>query len=213
MIDVVIVGAGGFAREVECLLPEFMHDTTFQLKGFLGKDQGVDSEIDISDRLLGDPESYRPSKNDRFVLAIGNMEARRRTVAAIQDKQGKFLTLVHPKAFVAKTAKLDEGVLVYPFATVSNNAKLACGVKLNYYASVGHDTQLGRYCLLAPYATVNGFAVLEDEVYLSTHSTVAPQVRVGSRSKLSANSAAMKDVPANQLVFGVPGRVVRRMDI
>lgn len=211
MIDVVIIGAGGFAREIETLLPTFLPDSPHRLKGFLGKDQGVPSENDLSDRLLGDPERYTPESTDRFVLAIGNMDARRRTVEALLSKGANFLTLVHPTACVAPTATLEPGVLVYPFACVSNNAHLATAVKLNYYASVGHDTRLGKYCLLAPYATVNGFGVLADEVYLSTHSTVAPQVNVGYRSKISANTAAMKDVPENSLVFGVPGRVVPRL--
>lgn len=211
MLDIVIIGAGGFAREIETLLPAFLPDTDHRLKGFLGKDQGVPSEHDLSERLLGDPETYEPASNDRFVLAIGNMDARKRTVEAITDKGGELLTLIHPTAYVAPTAKLEDGVLVYPFACVSNNAHLKIATKLNYYASVGHDTRLGMYCLLAPYATVNGFGTLHDEVYLSTHATVAPQVTVGTRSKISANSAAMKDVPANSIVFGVPGRVVPRL--
>lgn len=210
-MDIVIVGAGGFAREMHCLLPEFLADATWRFKGYLGRDQGVASQVDISHQLLGDPEAYAPAPDDRFVLAIGNMDARRRTFEAITEKGGRFLTIVHPRAYVANTAQLAEGVVIYPFAAVSNNARLDVGVKLNYYASVGHDTQLGSYCLLAPYATVNGFGILEEEVYLSTHSTIAPQVRVGARSKLSANSAAMRDVPADSLVFGVPGRVVRRI--
>lgn len=211
IVDIVIVGAGGFAREIETLLPTFLPNAEYRLKGFLGKDQGVASEHDLTDRLLGDPEEYSPCPQDQFVLAIGNMDARRRTVEALIAKRGRFLTLAHPTAYVAPTATLEDGVIVYPFACVSNNAYLETATKLNYYASVGHDTKLGKYCLLAPYATVNGFGVLEDEVYLSTHSTVAPQVRVGFQSKLSANSAAMKDVPKRSLVFGVPGRVVPRL--
>ncbi len=211
MLDIVIIGAGGFAREVETLLPSFLPDTPHHVKGFLGKDQGVPTAQDLSRRILGDPEDYHPQPEDRFVLAIGNMDARRRVITALSRRGATFLTLVHPLALVAPTAVLQPGVLVYPFACVSNNAQLAMGVKLNYYASVGHDTRLGECCLLAPYATVNGFGFLEDEVYMSTHSTVAPQVRIGTRSKISANSAAMKDVPENSLVFGVPGRVVQRM--
>ena len=211
-MDIVIVGAGGFGREVQCLLPEFLAGEDYHFKGFLGKDQGVPSHHDLSNWLLGDPENYQPQANDRFVLAIGNMDARRRTVEAITSKGGVFVTLVHPLSYVAPSATLEAGALIYPFAAVSNNACLRQCVKLNYYASVGHDTQLGAHCLLAPYATVNGFAVLEDDVYMSTHATVAPQVHIGNRSKISANSAVMKDLPANSFAFGVPAQVVPRMD-
>ena len=213
MLDIVIVGAGGFGREVACLLDSFLPHDPFRIKGFLGKDRGTATDCDLPAALLGDPMEYRPAESDRLVLAIGHMPARAQIMPRLQSKGGQFLTLIHPTAYVAPTARMGQGVLIYPFAAVSNNATLADGVKLNYYASVGHDTRLGKYCLLAPYATMNGFATLAEAVYLSTHSTVAPGVQVGQRSKVSANSAAMKDVPAEHLVFGVPGRVVRKLAI
>ncbi len=210
-MNVVIVGAGGFAREMHELLPSFLVGTKYTFQGFLGRDCGSLTASQLGGPLLGDPERYSPSQDQRFVLAIGEMEARLRIVDRLQCQGGQFLTLIHPRALVASTAELASGVIIYPFAAVSNNAKLDACVKLNYYASVGHDTQLGKCCLLAPYATVNGFSVLEDGCYMSTHSTVAPQVRMGEQAKLSANSAAMQNVPPNSIVFGVPGRAVRRV--
>ena len=212
MLDIIIVGAGGFGREVRQLLPACLAETKYRFKGYLGKDQGVAADDEGRRLTLADPEMYRPVPTDRFALAIGNMDARKRTVESIVEKGGVFVSLIHPCAMVAKTAKLGRGVVLYPFAVVSNEATLGDFVKLNYYASAGHNAELGAYSLLAPYATVNGFSVLEEQVYMSTHSTVAPVVTVGRGSKISANSAAMKDVPAGSLVHGVPGRVTRRVD-
>ncbi len=211
MWDMVIVGAGGFAREMATLLPGFLPDTPYRLKGFLGRDTGATSESALPAPLLADPEAYQPAASDRLVLAIGHMPARRRIVEALRARQAVFPTLVHSLAFVAPNAELAEGVIVYPFAVVSNRARLGLGVKLNYFASVGHDCRLGQFCLLAPYATINGFGILDDDVYLSTHATVAPQVSIGARSKISANSAAMQDVPSDRIVFGVPGKVAPRL--
>ena len=119
---------------------------------------------------------------------------------------------VQPLARVASPPRLGASAVIYTFAVVSNNASLAACVHLNYYASVGHDCTLGRYCLLAPYATLNGFVQLADEVYISTHGTVAPGKKLGYRAKLSANSACMQDAADSTLIFGVPGRQVRRFD-
>lgn len=210
MWNIVIVGAGGFGREVRHIFHDQIASHESRFKGFLGKDHGVAPDPRIQSQLLGDPEAYSPQPQDRFLLAIGHMETRRRVVECLESKGGRFLTLVHPSAFVASSAQLGEGVLIYPRSVVSHEAFLADHVKLNYFTCVGHNAQLGRYCLLAPYATVNGFGVLEDDVYLSTHTTVGPQVRIGARSKLSANSAVTQDVPPDSFVFGVPGRVVSR---
>ncbi len=175
--DIVIVGAGGFGRELLEMMRDVFSPQRFRFKGFLGRGADDPKLQELSAQVLADPESYRPALRDRFLLAIGDMDARRRTVESIRAKDGKFLSFVHPQAHVASTAELGEGVVIYPFAVVSNQARLADFVHLNYFASVGHDCCVGRYCLLAPYGTLNGFVTLEDEVYISTHGTVAPGAR------------------------------------
>jgi acetyltransferase-like isoleucine patch superfamily enzyme len=138
------------------------------------------------------------------------MEARRRTVEALVRRGGRFITLVHQQALVAETAQLGTGVLIYPFAVASHEAVLADYVKINFFTCVGHNARLGKYCLLAPYATVNGFSILQDEVYMSTHATVGPQVTIGARSTISANSAITRDIDPDTFVYGVPGVVTRK---
>jgi sugar O-acyltransferase (sialic acid O-acetyltransferase NeuD family) len=212
MENLIIIGAGGFGRELHEMLWDVFSPERYRFKGFLAQDDGQLSRYSISAPVLDDPERYEPAEEDRLLLAIGAMDVRRRAVEALESRGAQFVSFVHPLARVAKTAEIGRGAVIYPFAVVSNNASLAPHVHLNYYASVGHDCQLGRYCLLAPYGTLNGFVHLADEVYISTHATVAPGKRLGRRTKLSANSACMQDAAENMLIFGVPGRQVRRMD-
>jgi len=212
MQNLVIVGAGGFGREVLEMLWDGLSAAEYRLKGFLAQDSACLDGYGVDLPVLADPEKYEPQPDDRFLLAIGHMEARRRVVESLESRGGRFVTFVHPQARVARTARLGEGAVVYPFAIVSNSTVLEPHVHLNYYASAGHDCLLGRYSLLAPYATLNGFVELGPEVYLSTHSTVAPGKKLGARCKLSANSACMQDAEPGMLIFGVPGRQVRRLD-
>ncbi len=209
MLDLVIIGAGGFGRELHAMLWDVYAPETYRFKGFLA-DESNPLVTDLGP-ILDSPEQYQPATSDRFLLAIGDIDARCRTTEALSGRGGLFESYVHPTAFVARTSSIETGAVIYPYATVSNRARLDAHVHLNYYASVGHDAHVGRCCLLAPYATLNGFCVLEEDVYVSTHATVVAGHRVGARSKISANSAVMQDVPADSMVFGVPGRVVRRV--
>ncbi len=211
--DLWIVGAGGFGRELLAMLWEALDPAAYRLQGFLARDseqtslasQGIDLPIEA------DPATYRPRENDRFLLAIGNMDARRAVADSIEGRGGRFVSFIHPRAHLAPTAQIGVGAILYPMSVVSNASVLGPHIHLSYFASVGHDCRLGPYCLLAPYATLNGSVLLEDEVYVSTHASVAPGRRVGRGSKISANSACMQDVPAETMVFGVPGKQVRRM--
>ena len=207
MLDLVIVGAGGFGRELHAMLFDVYSPDEYRFKGFLANE--LSAQAESLGPLLGTPEDYEPAPADRLLLAIGDIKARQATTESLESRGGQFATFVHPLAFVASTASIASGAVIYPFATVSNAARIAPQVHLNYYACVGHDAEVGRGCLMAPYATINGFCVLEEFVYLSTHATVVVAKRVGTRSKVSANSAVMQDVPPRSMVFGVPGRVTR----
>jgi len=209
MHDIVIIGAGGFGRELHEMLWECLPPAEYRFKGFLANDPYELSGFGVDATILDHPDQYRPHPGDRFLLAIGDMDVRRRVVETLVDKGGEFLTLIHPTSVIAKTAQIGKGVVIYPFTTIMNRGIVDDFVHLSIYASVGHDACVGMYSLMAPYATLNGFSVLEEEVYMSTHSTVAPEKRVGRKSKVSANSAVMQDVPTCSLVHGVPGRQTR----
>jgi sugar O-acyltransferase (sialic acid O-acetyltransferase NeuD family) len=211
MQDIVIIGAGGFGRELHEMLWDCLSPEQYRFKGFLAKDPDELAGYEVDAPILDHPDSYQPRANDRLLLAIGDMDVRRRIVETLTSRGGEFLTLIHPTSIVAKTAEVGRGAIIYPFTIVMNGAVVEDYVHLSIYASVGHDARVGKYSLMAPYATLNGFSVIEEEVYMSTHSTVAPEKRVGRRSKISANSAVMQDVPALSLVHGVPGRQTRLM--
>lgn len=211
--QVIVVGAGGFGREVHHWLSSCLSPDDFTFKGFVDQKSDALAGFGLSERVIGHPDHYQPDLDDRFVLAIGDMASRRRTVESLLSRGANFVSVVHPSAVVARSATVGSGAVIYPYAVVSNNAILHDYAHLSLFASVGHDAHVGRYCLLAPYATVNGFSILEDEVYMSTHSTVVPEKRVGRNSTISANSAVLQDAPANSFVFGVTCKQTRKLKV
>ena len=212
MINLIIVGAGGFGREVYSWLKDSINHGAgavgecFQIKGFLTNNPNDLNGFKLPIGILGDPDVYIPEQDDQFVLAIGTIADKRRIAIGLRDRGARFFTLIHHTAVVADSAVLGDGVIICPFAVVSANVILGDFTMLNFYASCGHDAHIGNFCVLSPYATVNGFGILEEEVFLGTHATVTAQRRVGFRAKISANSVVMQDTPAYNLVVGVPGK-------
>ena len=206
--NIVIVGAGGFGREVYLWAKDSFDFTKYQIKGFLSNNKSDLDNYDVKVGIIGDPDYYEIKENDRFLFAIGNIETKKRLVKKLKNKGAKFLTLIHPTAIVVNTGKIGEGVVICPFCLVSDNAQLDDFVMMNAYATCGHDVKVGKYSILSPYVALNGFVVLEDEVFLGTHATVLAHKKVGYQSKVSANSVVMRDVPPNRIVFGVPGRAI-----
>jgi sugar O-acyltransferase (sialic acid O-acetyltransferase NeuD family) len=207
MLDLVIVGAGGFGREVYRWAQAAFDPTEHRIKGFLSNRPADLAGFGIEAPLLGDDEAYRIEESDRFLFAVGRPEVKRRMIERLKARGARFATLVHPTAVVAPTAKLGEGVVVCPFALVSDHVVLEDFAMLNFYSSVGHDGRIGRFAILSPYSTVNGFAVLGEEVFLASHVTVTARRKVGDGARVSANVAVHVDVPPRTLVYGSPAKL------
>ena len=208
MYNIVIVGAGGFGREIYLWSKDSLPQNQYKIKGFLDDNANILDNYSIEVGIIGNLDHYEVQNQDRFLFAIGDISIKKQLITKLKEKGAKFLTLIHPTAMVTNTAKIGEGIVICPFCFVSNNAQLDDFVLMNAYSSCGHDTKVGKYCILSPYATLNGFVVLKDEVFLGTHATVIAYKKVGYQSKVSANSVVMRDVPPNRIVFGVPGKAI-----
>lgn len=210
---ILIVGAGGFGREVLRWARDAWPLDCHRIAGFLSADADVLDGCDCGVGIIGAPDSHQPEIGDMHLLAIGVPYARRRVAESLIARGAGFLTLVHPTAIVAASASIGEGSIICPYAIVSDHASVGRFVALNYHASLGHDASAGDFAVLSPYAALGGDAHVGADVFLGLNSSVGPGVSVGSGSKVSANSASLHDAPEKSLIYGVPGRVVPRVDL
>lgn len=208
---VIIVGAGGFGREVLQWASDAWPEQAGRIAGFLSADPAALDGHSTRLPILDDPDAFCPLPGDGFLLAIGIPLVRRQVAERLAQRGANFLTLVHPTAIVATTATVGAGSVICPQAVVSAAARLGRCVLVNYHASLGHDAAAGDYTVFSPSATLGGGAVVEEDVFLGLHATVGPRVRIGAGTKVSANSAALVSVPRQTLVYGVPGRSGRQV--
>lgn len=204
---IVIVGAGGFGREVLHWARAAWPGREASIAGFLAADSPREDAAADAPPVIGDPATFLPGRGDGLLLAIGIPAVRRRVAESLLGRGATFLTLIHPAAVVVPTASIGAGSIVCPFAVVSDAARIGRCVLLNYHSSLGHDASAGDFAVLSPYATLGGNAHVAEDVFLGMHASVGPGRRVGARSKVSANSCALADAPDDSIVFGAPGRI------
>jgi len=210
---ILIVGAGGFGREVLQWTRDAWPDYAGRIAGFLSSDDRVLDGFDGCPEIIGHPDSYRPAPGDYLLLAIGVPYVRRQVAESLLARGAAFLTLVHPTAIVAASARIGTGVILCPFSIASDACRVGRFVIMNYHTSLGHDASAGDFAVLSPYATLGGNAHIQQDVFLGLHASVGPGKTVGARSKVSANSCVLADAPADSLIFGVPGRIGPRLTV
>ena len=210
---IIIVGAGGFGREVLQWARHAWPSHVQKIVGFLSDDPHALDGHRPTLPILGSPDSFEPRPSDGLVLAIGIRGVRREVAERLAARGARFLTMIHPTAIVTDTAVIGPGSVICPYAVVSDNVRLGRCVLVNYHASLGHDAEAGDFAVLSPYATLGGRAAIEADVFLGLHASVGPGRRLGAGSVVSSNSAALVDTAENCLVYGVPGRVAPKLEV
>jgi len=204
---ILIVGAGGFGRELFLWACDAWPKHASRVMGFLSEDLEKLKGLVFPIGIVGTPRAYRPRTGDYLLLGIGIPEVRRRVAEDLEARGARFLSLAHPTALIAPSATLGPGSILCPYSLVSDAARLGRFVLVNFHASIAHDACVGDFSVLSPYATLGGASEIESDTFLALRASVAPGVCVGAGSKISAHACALHNAPLRSLVHGLRGEI------
>ena len=207
-IAIVLVGAGGLGREVlNYVLEAIRPSPHMRVKGFLDDNLSALSPYRCEFPILGSILDYPIQPQDRFVMTIGDCVTRAELIRKLEARGARFITIIHPTAYVAANATVGDGCIVGPFCAIGSDVRVENHVMLTSYSSLAHDCVCHSFAVLSPYSTANGAAILEERVFLGTHAVINPMIRIGAWSKVASGSIVYRDVPPNCLALDNPAIV------
>lgn len=173
---VLVYGAGGFACTVIELLSACGHDPA-------GLVDDIRQDADILGNLQAVIRSHPPSEYG-IALAIGYNNLIGRWAAWMQARLAGYEApaLIHPRAYVAPSARVAAGCMVMAGALVDVRANVGEATVLWPGVCVSHDTTIGANCFLSPNSTVCG------NVSLGANSFVGAGAAIVDRCEVPASS-------------------------
>jgi sugar O-acyltransferase (sialic acid O-acetyltransferase NeuD family) len=209
----VIVGAGGFGREVVELVRAVNASAAEPVWDLLGvvDDQPSEENLTRLERAvvtyLGTTDWFVDAGRDvRFVVAIGSPQVRE-TVATKIESQGRCAAvLVHPDATVGGGVELGAGTIVGAGARLTANISVGRHVHIDTNVTVGHDTTLGDYVRLNPGSSISGDCAVGPGVLVGVGAVVLNQRIVGKGALIGGGACVVHDVRTCAVVKGVPAK-------
>lgn len=207
----IVVGGGGFAREVIWLAREARQP--FDVIGVLD-DADASQGRTLSDvPVLGRVADWVRHPQARFVVGIGAPRTRRAVVQKMLSLgRPSFATLVHRSVQHSAYIEFGAGSMVTAGCILTTQIQIHEHVIVNIGSTVGHDTVIEDFVTIAPIVAVSGNVHLQAGAEVGTGSSLKQGVRIGRGAMVGMGSVVTKDVDDADLVMGAPARSARRLE-
>ena len=213
MKDIAIYGAGGFGKEIACLINQ-INDVRPQwnLIGFFddGKEKG--QQISHFGRVLGGIEEineYNDALN--LAIAIGTPSSLRGVRERIRNDKILYPNIIAPTFGISdpETFCIGEGTIIGHGCAVSCDVTIGNYNILNADIVMGHDVKIGDYNVIMPDIRISGEVIIGEENHIGVGSIILQRVKVGNRVHLGAGSVLMTRPKNGGTYLGNPAKLFK----
>ena len=209
MKKILIVGAGGFGREVYNWIVDSKEKyPEWEISGFLDDNTDVLEGYGFKVPVVSSIKDFSPEHNHFLVLGIGLPRVKKAVVRTLQNRGGKFVSFIHHSAILGQNVSVGEGSVLCPNTVLTCDVTLGSFVTVNCAATAGHDTSIGSFSTLSGHVDITGFAKIGEAVFLGSHASVLPGIKVEDYATIGAGSVVVNKVKKGNTVFGNPAKVI-----
>jgi sugar O-acyltransferase (sialic acid O-acetyltransferase NeuD family) len=209
MKRLIIIGAGGFGREVYTLAKSCIgYGSLFTIKGFLDKNKSALGGRNGYAEILSDVDNYEIMNNDVFIVAIADPSRKEYCVNNIIKRSGKFISLIHSTAVISDNVKVGKGCIISRDCIISNDVEIKSHTSFNSKVMIGHDCKIDKFCHFNAGSFVGGEVLINQKVVVHTMAIIIPRLIIGNNVIVGVGSVVLKNIPSDKTVFGNPARVI-----
>jgi sugar O-acyltransferase (sialic acid O-acetyltransferase NeuD family) len=209
MKDIAIYGAGGFGREVACLIRRINSvSPQWNFIGFFDDGKLNEKSNEYGD-IIGDIDVLNNWEKPLAVaLAFGNPQTMCAIHGKIQNKNVYFPNIISPDlTYVDKNSvRFGIGNIISPKCMISCNVSIGDFNVFVGLDNIGHDVVIGNYNSFMPAVCISGSVVIGERNFFGVNSSVLQLVSVGADVTIGAGSVMWRK-PKNGCTYsGVPAR-------
>ena len=208
----VIVGAGGFAREVLWQLTEINNRVDmYDILGFVDDNTELQNQLINGFPIVGDTQwliDY-PEKICA-VICIGNSKIRKKIYNKIKINSNIiFPTILAEDVQCSDSVKFGQGCIICLSNILTVNITVGDFVIANLDCTVGHDAIIEDFVTLYPSVNVSGNVHISSCTEIGTGANIIQGKNIGKNTIIGAGSVVIKDIPSDCTAVGAPAVPVK----
>jgi sugar O-acyltransferase (sialic acid O-acetyltransferase NeuD family) len=211
--DIVIIGAGGFGREVAWLIEKINTEVpVWTLLGFIDDNADNLCKTIVGYHILGTRSTYLPPPRTNVLCSVGRSTVRTSIIhefEAIGSNLSVYPTLIDPSAILADNTSIGVGSIICAGCIVSVNVTVGNHSHVNLGCTVGHDTVIKDFVTVYPGVHISGNVTINNGVEIGTGANILPGITIGENTVVGAGAVVVKDIGADITVVGNPAKILK----
>lgn len=215
MKDIAIFGAGGFGREVACLIKiinDSKEEPEWNFIGFFDDNPSIWETFNEYGKVLGGMDKLNAQKSPlSLAIAIGNPSTVKKVVSKIHNQFIDFPNLFHPQTifFDQNYISFGRGNIICVGCSFSINVHIGDFNTFNGYVGIGHDATIGNFNSLMPAVRISGEVKIGEENFIGCAAVVLQQIAIGNKTTIGANSTVIRKTKDGNTYVGNPATKVK----
>jgi len=213
-----IIGAGGFAREVDWLIEDIYrhHRVDYRPRNFVASDFDEQVGQTINGKVvLSESEFFQKYASDSTLcfIGVGDPGIKQELCLKLKRtvKRAEFPNLIHPGVSYDKRKEkvsLGEGNIICSNTIITTDVTIGNFVTINVACTVGHDCLIGDFVTLSPGVNLSGRVHLDECVFIGTGAHIIERIQVISNTVIGAGATVVRNIEIPGTYVGTPTKMI-----
>jgi len=207
--EILVYGAGGFAREVAWLAGECGN----RILAYIDDSPSTHGQRLNDVEVIGLPDAVAKFPNAAVAIGVGNPATRQMLADKVDSVGLRHAVLIHPHVARSRWIDVGEGTVICAGSTLTTNISIGRHVQVNLHCTIGHDVVMEDFATLAPGVHISGWVHLAKGAYVGTgavviNGTASQPLVIGEGAVVGASACVVKSVEPRTTVVGVPAKAL-----
>ena len=189
MQEILLIGGGGHCKSVIDVIEQ---ENKFKIIGIIDVPERLGAKV-LGYEIIGSDEDLEAlSKKYKYIcITVGQIKSPDiRIKLYTKAKELGFIlpTIISPRAYVSKHAKLEDGTMVMHGAMINADAHVFHNCIINSKVLIEHDCIVYENCHISTNVTLNGGVKVEKNSFIGSNAITKEYITIKENSFVKAGS-------------------------
>ncbi|MGH1720814.1 NeuD/PglB/VioB family sugar acetyltransferase [Enterococcus casseliflavus] len=210
-MELIIIGAGGFAKEIIFLVER---NNFFTIKGLVDDNyQHLPEEILDYPVLGGIDYLNQIRKNTAIAIGVAKPKIKQMIYHKIKNNGNLFFpNIIDNTALIGREVSFGIGNIIMPYTTFTAHINFGNFNMVNIHSTIGHNSEINNYNSIYPDVNLSGNVRIGSHNEFGVGTKVIQNIKIGNDNITGAGSVVIRNIKDKMKLVGVPAKTIESWD-